>query len=59
MIRIVYAVYRIRIFSSRSRIKKGPGSRMKKVPDPGSGSAFKNLSILTPKLFLSFRKYDP
>jgi hypothetical protein len=26
---------------------------------PGSGSAFKNLSILTPKLFISFKKYDP
>jgi hypothetical protein len=32
-----------------------PGSRVKKIP--GSGS--KNLSILSQKLFLSFRKYDP
>jgi hypothetical protein len=32
------------------------------IPDPKAfhpGSASKNLSILTPKLFLSSRKYDP
>ncbi len=27
----------------------GPGSRIKKIPDPGSGSASKNLSIFSPK----------
>jgi hypothetical protein len=26
-----------------------PGSRVKKIPDPGSGSASKNLSIFNPK----------
>jgi hypothetical protein len=35
-----------------------PGSRVKKILDPGSRSASKNLSILTKKLFLSYRKYD-
>jgi hypothetical protein len=34
-----------------------PGSRVKKIP--GSVSASSNLSILTKKLFLSSRKYDP
>jgi hypothetical protein len=36
-----------------------PGSRIKKIP--GSGSAFvsKNLRILTQKIVLSSRKYDP
>jgi hypothetical protein len=33
-----------------------PGSRVKKIPDPESGSALKNLSIFNP--FLSSRKYD-
>jgi hypothetical protein len=33
------------------------GSRVKKISDPGSGSASKNLVILHQKLFLS-RKYD-
>jgi hypothetical protein len=28
-----------------------PGSREKKIPDPGSGSASKNLSIFNPKTF--------
>jgi hypothetical protein len=37
-----------------------PGSRVKKVPDPGSGSATRKLSIFNPKkLILSSRKYDP
>jgi hypothetical protein len=36
---------RIRIFPSRTR---DPGSRVKKIPDPGSGSASKNLSIFNP-----------
>jgi hypothetical protein len=27
-----------------------PGSRVKKIPDPGSGSALKNLSILAQRL---------
>ncbi len=27
-----------------------PGSQFKKIPDPGSGSLSKNLSILTPKI---------
>ncbi len=38
------------------------GSRIQgqKIPDPGSGSTSKNLSIFQPKkLFLSSRKYDP
>ncbi len=36
-----------------------PGSRFEKIPDPGSGSSSKNLSIFTPKnCFLSFWKYD-
>jgi hypothetical protein len=26
-----------------------PGSRVKKIPDPGSGSASKNVSIFNPK----------
>ena len=47
---------RIRIFSIPD-----PGSRVKKIP--GSGSASKNLSILTQKMFLSWvvssGKYDP
>jgi hypothetical protein len=37
-------------------------SRIKKIPDqknPGSASASKNLSMLTPKFFQSSRKYDP
>ncbi len=34
-----------------------PGSRIFSIPDPGSAS--KNLSILTQKLFLSSQKYDP
>ncbi len=38
-----------------------PRSRVKNIPDPGSGSASKHLSTyLTPKtLFLNSRKYDP
>jgi hypothetical protein len=28
-----------------------PGSRVKKIPDPGSGSASKNLRIFNPKFF--------
>ncbi len=37
-----------------------PGSTVKKIPDPGSGSASKNRSILDPKKwFLSSRKYNP
>jgi len=36
-----------------------PGSGVEKIPDPGSGSASKNLRIFKPqKLFLSSRKYD-
>ncbi len=37
-----------------------PGSRVKRLPDPGSGyaAASKNLSFLPKKLFLSSRKYD-
>jgi hypothetical protein len=27
-----------------------PGSRVKKIPDPGFGSASKNLSIFNPKI---------
>jgi hypothetical protein len=34
------------------------GSGVKKIPDLGSESALKNLSILTQKLFLGSRKYD-
>jgi hypothetical protein len=34
-----------------------PGSRVTKIPDPGSAS--KNLSVFNPKIFLSSRKYDP
>ncbi len=41
----------IRIFSIPD-----PGSRVKKITDPGSGSPSKNLSILTRKLFLSSRE---
>jgi hypothetical protein len=29
------------------------------MPDPGSASASKNSSILTQKMFLNSRKYDP
>jgi hypothetical protein len=29
------------------------------IPDPGSGSASKNLSFFNPKLLLSSRKCDP
>jgi hypothetical protein len=37
-----------------------PRSRVKKIPDPGSRSASKNLSIFNPKnCFLRSRKYDP
>ncbi len=37
-----------------------PGSRVKKISDPGSGSASKKLSMLNPKkYFLSSRKCDP
>jgi hypothetical protein len=36
-----------------------PGSRVKKIPGSASASASKNLSILTQKVFLSSRKYDP
>jgi hypothetical protein len=36
-----------------------PGSRVKKIPDPGFGSTSKNLSIFNPKnCVLSSRKYD-
>ncbi len=35
------------------------GSRINKIPGPGSWSASKNLSILTQKSFPSYRKYDP
>jgi hypothetical protein len=45
-IRDVYHGSRIRIFSIPD-----PGSRVKKIPDPGSGSASKNLSIVTQKNF--------
>jgi hypothetical protein len=48
-IRDVNSGYRIRTFVSRIQGQK----------DPGYGSASKNLSILTEKLFLSSRKYDP
>jgi hypothetical protein len=34
------------------------GSRVKKIPDPGSGSALKDLKFLTPEIVLSSRKYD-
>jgi len=35
------------------------GFRVKKIPDPGSGSASKNPSLINPKkLFLNSRKYD-
>jgi hypothetical protein len=40
---------RIRIFPSRIQGQKGTGSRVKTVPDPGSGT--KNLSICNPKIF--------
>jgi len=33
--------------------------RLFSIPDPGSGSASKNLSIFNPNLFLSSRKFDP
>jgi hypothetical protein len=39
--------------------RKTSGSRVKKIPGSGSASASKNISILTQKLFLSSRKYDP
>jgi len=38
-------------------IQDYPGFRVKKIPDPGSGSASKNL--ITQKSFLSSWKYDP
>jgi hypothetical protein len=40
-----------KFFHPGSRVKKIPdsGSRVKKIADPGSGSASKNLSILTKK----------
>ncbi len=38
---------------------RDPESRVKKIPDPRSGSASKNLSIFNPKNFLRSRKYDP
>ncbi len=55
-IRDVYPGSRIRIFSIPD-----PGSRVETIPDSGSisRSASKNLSVLTKKLFLSSRKYDP
>ncbi len=49
LIQDVYPGSRIRFFPSRIRIIS--------IPEPGSAS--KNLSILTQKLFLSSRKYDP
>jgi hypothetical protein len=36
-----------------------PEPKVKKILDPESGSASKNLSILTQKIALSSRKYDP
>ncbi len=45
-----YSGLRIRIFPSRIQDHK--------IPDPGSGSASKNLSIFNPKMSLSSRKYD-
>ncbi len=53
-IRDVYPGSRIRIFSIPD-----PGYRVEKIPDPGSGTASKNLSILTQKLFLNSWKYYP
>jgi hypothetical protein len=40
----------MRILDERIRIFFHPGSRVKKIPDPGSGSASKNLSILNQKI---------
>jgi hypothetical protein len=42
------SVLRIRDVYTRSEVFH-PGSRFKKIPDPGSGSASKNLSIFNPK----------
>jgi hypothetical protein len=36
-----------------------PGSRVKKIPGPGSGSASKDLCILTQKIVSMSRKCDP
>ncbi len=47
-IHIISAVVRIRDFYPGSEFFH-PGSRVKKIPDPGSGSASKNLSIFKPK----------
>jgi hypothetical protein len=58
---VMSAVLRIRdVYPGSDFSIQDPGSRDKKIPDPGSGSASKNLSIFnTKKLFLSSRKYDP
>jgi hypothetical protein len=48
-IRDVYPGYRIRAVYPGSEFFY-PGSRVKKIPDPGSGSASKNLSILSLKI---------
>jgi hypothetical protein len=54
---------RIRIFSIPVRIFSIPvrifPSRIQIFPNPDTGSASRNLSILTKKLFLNSRKYDP
>ncbi len=39
------------IFQSRIQSHKDPGSKVKKILNPGSGSASKNLSIFSPKNF--------
>ncbi len=56
----VHTVLRIRDVYPGSEFfhPKTTKSRVKKNPDPGSGTASKNLSILTQKLFLSSRKYN-
>jgi hypothetical protein len=52
----VYPGSWIRVFASRI---PDPESRVDKIPDPGSGSASKNLSNVSPKTATKFSKISP
>jgi hypothetical protein len=50
------SVVRFKFFMSPKAVLRffsnpDPESRVKKISDPGSGSASKNLSVLTPKIY--------
>jgi hypothetical protein len=59
LIKAWYESLTLVLFSDPNFSILDPGSMVEKIPDPGSGSTSKNVSIFIPKkLFPSSRKYD-